>query len=392
MPPDPLRIVWVLTGNEGYGVLGTVVNLATAVRELGHEPLIAVVDRGRAFESLQGTGLPLRHLDVPPIATYRGGAIQKTVSVIRRQWTRRRTVEAFSAALSPLRPSVVHWLGPHLTNLLAPVAVRIGALPVWEIPNQLGASDPTGLGRRRYRSACRRHRVLVLPNSRHTATTIEGPGVRTVINYACVDDRKFNPASLADPVTKAQLGLNERTTVLGIVARLHPQKGQLEIMKAVRSMRAAGQDVALVCVGGSTDSPTADSLRGIAGDDTDCLRLVGRVDAPERYYAAIDVAVNSRIDAEPFGMSVIEAMLMERPVLAHSLGGPSETIVDGETGWLTDDPTVEGFQSGLNRAIRDRPRWGAMGRAGRARALRRFGRDVIVGRYLSAIGPGPTDE
>jgi trehalose synthase len=42
--------------------------------------------------------------------------------------------------------------------------------------------------------------------------------------------------------------------------------------------------------------------------------------------------------AEGFGLTVTEAMWKSRPVVASSVGGIGEQIVDGKSGILLDDP------------------------------------------------------
>jgi glycosyltransferase involved in cell wall biosynthesis len=41
-----------------------------------------------------------------------------------------------------------------------------------------------------------------------------------------------------------------------------------------------------------------------------------------------------RWQPEPFGRVVLEAQAMARPVVATNMGGPQETVVPNETGWL----------------------------------------------------------
>lgn len=101
----------------------------------------------------------------------------------------------------------------------------------------------------------------------------------------------------------------------------------------------------------------------------------------------IDVAINSRIDAEPFGLSVVEAMAMETPVLVHASGGPAETVIDGETGCHFHDISVHGFASALKRALQDRNRWCDMGRNARLHVMNGFTVTKEVDRYLDIIGP-----
>lgn len=51
-------------------------------------------------------------------------------------------------------------------------------------------------------------------------------------------------------------------------------------------------------------------------------------------YTLARVVVATSVDPEPFGRVVLEAQAMGKPVIATNQGGPMETVIDGETGWL----------------------------------------------------------
>ena len=55
--------------------------------------------------------------------------------------------------------------------------------------------------------------------------------------------------------------------------------------------------------------------------------------------------------AETFGIVVIEAMAMEKPVIATNVGGPPEIIVDGKTGLLLEPRNVEAISSAIERIL-----------------------------------------
>ncbi len=63
------------------------------------------------------------------------------------------------------------------------------------------------------------------------------------------------------------------------------------------------------------------------------LRMVGQCDDMPAALALSDVVVHASTRAEAFGRVVVEAQAMGRPVIAADLGGPVETVRDGETGW-----------------------------------------------------------
>ena len=62
-----------------------------------------------------------------------------------------------------------------------------------------------------------------------------------------------------------------------------------------------------------------------------------------------DVVVHASTRPEAFGRVVIEAQAMGRPVIATDLGGPSETVEHGVTGWLT----IPGDPSTLAQALEE---------------------------------------
>ena len=75
---------------------------------------------------------------------------------------------------------------------------------------------------------------------------------------------------------------------------------------------------------------------------------------------------------EPFGMVYVEAMALERPVVALDNGGRKEIVVDGVTGLLSDVGDIDGLAANILRLIEDPDLRRQMGAAGRRRALEHF--------------------
>ncbi|KAK1806666.1 hypothetical protein P4O66_005169, partial [Electrophorus voltai] len=74
---------------------------------------------------------------------------------------------------------------------------------------------------------------------------------------------------------------------------------------------------------------------------------------------------------EHFGIVPVEAMYTCCPVIAVASGGPLESVVHGETGFLCE-PTPESFSEAMERLATDAGLRVHMGQAGRARVLERF--------------------
>ena len=134
--------------------------------------------------------------------------------------------------------------------------------------------------------------------------------------------------------------------------RLTSWKGQAILLRAIA--RLARRDVCCVLVGsdqGRTKytkelEKIADSLK-----ISDRVRIIGQVDDIPAALMLSDVVVHASTQPEAFGRVVIEAMAMGRPVIATDLGGPSETVERGVTGWLTDPGSVESLVTALDEAL-----------------------------------------
>ena len=74
---------------------------------------------------------------------------------------------------------------------------------------------------------------------------------------------------------------------------------------------------------------------------------------------------------EHFGICPLEAMYMERPVIAVNSGGPLETVIDGKTGFLCD-PSHDAFAVKMAHFVRTPTAREEMGRAGRKRVVGSF--------------------
>jgi L-malate glycosyltransferase len=84
---------------------------------------------------------------------------------------------------------------------------------------------------------------------------------------------------------------------------------------------------------------------------------------------------------ESFGLSALEAMSCEVPVIATSVGGTNEVIEHGVSGFLVDPHDPEEMARIGIELLRDPERQHAIGRAARARVEERFGIDRIISQY-----------
>ena len=81
---------------------------------------------------------------------------------------------------------------------------------------------------------------------------------------------------------------------------------------------------------------------------------------------------------EHFGIVPIEAMYMRRPVIAVNTGGPLETVIHGETGYLCE-PNEEAFSDAMQTVMEKLDLTETFGKKGREHVLDNFSFDAFRG-------------
>lgn len=158
-----------------------------------------------------------------------------------------------------------------------------------------------------------------------------------------------------------------------LVGRHVPDKGLDVGLRAAALLTGEFPDLQVLLVGNGHEHA---ALLGLADElgIADRLEATGALpsDAVAACYErATVVAVPSRYP-EPFGIVAVEAGLAGRPVVASAAGGLPEVVQDGVNGLLVpqDDPAA--LAAALAHVLRDRELAGALGAAGRTRAVQRF--------------------
>ena len=85
--------------------------------------------------------------------------------------------------------------------------------------------------------------------------------------------------------------------------------------------------------------------------------------------------------SESFGLSALEAMACEVPVISSSVGGLPELVVHGETGYIAEIGDVERMAKYAIELLSNNTRREMFAKAGRKRAVENFDIDEIVGVY-----------
>jgi glycosyltransferase involved in cell wall biosynthesis len=167
---------------------------------------------------------------------------------------------------------------------------------------------------------------------------------------------------------------------IGFVGRLAEEKGVDLLLHALRDLPGT----AAVLVG---DGPDRGALERLAAELglADRVVFTGWSDEVRRLLPTFDVlAQPSR--REGFGISIVEAMLAEVPVVATDAGGMAEVVADGVTGFTVASENAAALGAALGTLLADRDRRVQMGRRGREIALQHFAADSMAAAFARLYG------
>ncbi len=228
--------------------------------------------------------------------------------------------------------------------------------------------------------------VLVLSRSGGAAQARVWPPRRQFLVYPGAPLDEFDPAALPAPAEmRRRLGLPEHGPLIGMVGRLQRWKGMHVLVEAMVAVRGASPRAQTVIVGGPHETEPGYPAELEARVRTlrlgSAVRFVGFQSNVAEWMQAMDIVVHAS-DREPFGIVVIEAMALGKPVVAGSAGGPAEIITDGVDGLLTPYGDAQALARAIVRLLDDRAFAATLGAAARHRAhdfdTRRYTRQVIA--------------
>ena len=312
------------------------------------------------------------------------------VEVLERAgWYDTRTLPRLVGSLRRTNTDVV--LVPHhhrAALLLGRVAAHLARVPV----NVVAAHDMdlTSVGRRVLPawavSSLRISDALVLLSSAQGRYLHreEGVGrgylstVREVVihNGIVVADR---PTEADRAAARADLGVEAHHFVIGIVARLSPQKAHQTLFDAVASVKSTHPHVRLMVIGGGAREQELRNLSATLGID-DATRFLGVRDDVERLLPGLDVSCLSSVH-EGVPIAILESMAAGLPIVATDCGSLRDLVTDFENGFIVPVGNAELLAERLRLLADDVALRTRLGEAGRRRAERDFEISETARRY-----------
>ena len=318
-PARPIVVLQVLPALNAGGVERGTIEMTEAIARAGGAALVASAG-GRLERAVARAGG--RHIAMPldrknPVTIWRNAA--RLAALIRAEGV--AIVHARSRA-----PAWSAWLACR----------RTGAHFVTTYHGTYSENLP---GKRRYNAVMAQGEIVIaasrfIADLIRTRHAVRAERIRVIPRG--VDPAIFDPAAVRGERIAALARawrLPDGMHTVALPGRLAGWKGQGVLLEALAKLDRP--DVIGLLIGAGPDQRAQKRLArraqplGLAGR----VRIVGHVEDMPAALMLSDVVVHASTQPEAFGRVVIEAQAMGRPVIAADLGGPVETVVQGETGW-----------------------------------------------------------
>jgi len=173
-----------------------------------------------------------------------------------------------------------------------------------------------------------------------------------------------------------QFGFTPETPVIGIIANLRKMKGHTTIIDALPRIQQQVPNVKCLFVGEDLlhgEIHRYVQARGLAQD----IILTGwRQDIPE-ILALLDLFLLPSL-WEGLPTSIAEAMVMQKPVVASTVGGIPELVEHGATGYLIPPNDPRALADAVIAVLTQPERARHMGLAGYAKVQREFAMETVI--------------
>ena len=316
----PISIAFVITNLDCGGAEVMLFRLLSRLDRSRFTPqVISLIDIGQIGKQIQALGIPVRTLGMQ-----RGRPSLKALIQLV-QWLRQD------------RPHVVQtWM--YHADLMGGFAARLaGGIPtIWGVHQ----SDLSWAGNRiltlltvkscAYLSRWLPKQIICCSEASrrtHGAVGYAIDKLITIPNGYDVDT--FKPDLLTSTMVRQELDIPEDVTIIGMVARFHPQKDHINFFKAARILLGKRRDICFLLCGQNITWDNKRLTVWIAPNEYSHFRLIGQRDDIHRITASFDIATLSSF-GEAFPNVISEAMSCAVPCVVTDVGD-SEQIV-GETG------------------------------------------------------------
>jgi L-malate glycosyltransferase len=170
-----------------------------------------------------------------------------------------------------------------------------------------------------------------------------------------VDNKIFHPDQTVRRRVRDELRLSEEAPVIGMVGRLTPSKGQLELLRAFPRVLSTFPDATLLIVGAPAFNQEHEYLHQLERTVSELgisnrVRMLGARNDVAAIMQSLDLLILNS-SSEACCLVALEAMASGTPLVATNVGGMAEIIEHEKTGWLVPWNDEDALVAGTAKLI-----------------------------------------
>jgi len=348
-----MRVLYYTDSLRIGGKERQLVELLKGLKQREIELLLVCMDRGEFYEpDVQALSIPMKYL-------FRG-----------MRWDP-RVLHGFYRIVRDFQPDVIH------TNSMMSSAY---ALPIAKLS---GVPIINGSIRNCFQNATLRWKV--------ERALLAWSDYRISNSLAGLRSRGFSPDSEKDFVIHNGLDLSRAKGLqnghdassdgngndlaqVGMVAEFRPDKDFKTFLLAARRLLSRHQNVTFVTVG---DGETLQPMKDLVSDAGERIQFLGRQKDVERIVSSFSIGVLASF-TEGISNSIMEYMVLAKPVVTTDCAGSRELVVQGETGFLVPPQDPVALADRIGYLLDNPEKARRMGEAGREYIAQHFSLNTMV--------------
>jgi glycosyltransferase involved in cell wall biosynthesis len=208
-------------------------------------------------------------------------------------------------------------------------------------------------------------------NSHYILQQVNATNKEIYLIHGSIDVNEWQPPSIKDKSIKKRLGLNNEIKLVAQISQITSWKNQTDFIRVAKIIRDKYPHVHFLIIGEIISSADATYKNELKREIEKLglqhyISFLGFQKNIREVMPQIDILLHPAIN-EPFGRVVIEAMAMQKPVVAYRCGGLVEIIEQGKTGYLIEPHNVLGLAEKTLDLLKDEALGNMLGVAGRLR-------------------------
>ena len=193
------------------------------------------------------------------------------------------------------------------------------------------------------------------------------------------DTKRFVPSVIMKKEVREELGIKKDEVVFMFLGRMNTDKGINELAEAFSTIKKKYNNALLLLVGEDEENMAPLVKQKVNVDKA--VIFYGVTLTPERLLQACDVFCMPSY-REGFGTSVIEASLLEKPIICSDTYGLMETIIDQKTGLRHKVADVDSLYFAMEKLLHNQDLRLALGKGGREYVLKNFSAQTISKKWV----------